>query len=297
MFYYIQEVSDYLTPPVAALFLLGILWRRCNETGAFWGGMVGFTLGALRLILALFYREPHCDRPDERPSFIKDVHFMYVAAILFWVSALVTVVVSLCTPPPTKEQIRTTTLWGLNKRKRLKRPENERAGEVLNALKPLNNAILNGDSLLGKQEAREHPNKHNGIEGNHENAQPSNGHAITASDTSETHRPVQNGCHSPISDPKMAEEGAGRGVRDGEEEAEGCSGGGGGAESGKYLRVLEWFCGFQEKPTKAQVITVQEQEEIVDELLHEPPRTRIILNIALVVICSLGIFLFIYFSL
>uniref|UniRef100_A0A665W3W7 Solute carrier family 5 member 3 n=1 Tax=Echeneis naucrates TaxID=173247 RepID=A0A665W3W7_ECHNA len=98
MFYYIQEVSDYLTPPIAALFLLGVLCHRCNETGAFCGGMVGFALGALRLVLAFVYREPHCGQPDERPSFIKDVHFMYVAAILFWVSALVTVAVSL-TPP------------------------------------------------------------------------------------------------------------------------------------------------------------------------------------------------------
>uniref|UniRef100_A0A8C9YVE1 Sodium/myo-inositol cotransporter n=1 Tax=Sander lucioperca TaxID=283035 RepID=A0A8C9YVE1_SANLU len=162
MFYYIQEVTDYLTPPIAALFLLAILWRRCNETGAFWGGMVGFALGVLRLILALVYREPHCDQPDERPSFIKDVHFMYVAAILFWVSASVVVVVSLCTPPPRNEQIKTTTLWGLNKRRRLKPQEKEKAGEDITALKPLN-----------------HPDELSGIEASHENAQPSNVHAIT----------------------------------------------------------------------------------------------------------------------
>ncbi|KAJ8388529.1 hypothetical protein AAFF_G00132430, partial [Aldrovandia affinis] len=34
MYLYIQEVADYLTPPIAALFLLGVFWRRCNETGA-----------------------------------------------------------------------------------------------------------------------------------------------------------------------------------------------------------------------------------------------------------------------
>lgn len=286
MFYYIQEVSDYLTPPIAALFLLGVLWRRCNETGAFWGGMVGFTLGASRLVLALVYREPHCDQRDERPSFIKDVHFMYVAAILFWVSALVTVVVSLCTPPPRTEQIRTTTLWGLNKRERLKQQEKEKAGEDVNALKPLNRAVLNG-----KEKCEVHPNKHNGIEANHENAQPSNGHVITASDI-ETNRPIQNGFHSPISDPKIVEEGEGRG---GEEEV-GCFGEGE-VEGGRCMKVLEWVCGFQEKPSKTQVITEQEQEKMAEELLHQPPRTRILLNMSLVVICCVGIFLFIYFSL
>ncbi|XP_031707894.1 sodium/myo-inositol cotransporter-like [Anarrhichthys ocellatus] len=245
IFYYIQEVTDYLTPPVAAIFLLAVLWHRCNETGAFWGGVVGFVLGAARLILALVYREPRCDQPDERPSFIKDVHFMYVAAILFWTSALVTVVVSLCTPPPRKEQIRSTTLWGLNKWKGLKH-------------------------------------------GDHKNAQPSNNHAMEASDI-ETH------LHSPISDLKMVDEGEGGGLRVGKEEEGGCLGGG--VEGGRCMKALVCLCGFKEQPTEAQVITVQEQEKIVDELLHEPPRTRILLNTALVVICSVGIFLFIYFSL
>lgn len=298
MFYYIQEVSDYLTPPIAALFLLGVLWHRCNETGAFWGGMVGFVLGALRLVLAFAYREPTCNQPDERPSFIKDVHFMYVAVILFWVTALVTIVVSLCTPPPTKEQIKTTTLWGLNKRRRLKQQEMEKIGEDITALKPLNHANLNGDRSLGEEKCQDQPNKHNGIDANHENAQPSNGHAVIDSDT-ETQCQIQNGCHSRIYDPKMEGEGEERGVRDGEvvvEEEEGCFGGGG-AEGGRCVKALEWFCGFQENPSKAQVITVQEQERIVEELLHEPPRTRIILNIGLVVISSIGIFLFIYFTL
>lgn len=295
MFYYIQEVSDYLTPPIAALFLLGVLWRRCNETGAFWGGMVGFTLGTLRLVLAFVYREPHCGQPDERPSFIKDVHFMYVAVVLFWVTALVAVVVSLCTPPPRREQIRNTTLWGLNKRKKLEQQQKEKTGGDGTALKPLNHSILNGNSLLGKDECLDHPDKHNDIEANHENALPSNGHAITTSGI-KTHGPNQNGCHSPITDLKMVQEG--EGVRDGEEEEEGCFGGGGeGVESGWCMKALVWLCGFQDKPSKAQVITLQEQEKVMDELLHEPPRTRIILNIGLVVISSVAIFIFIYFSL
>lgn len=292
MFYYIQEVSDYLTPPVASLFLLGVLWHRCNETGAFWGVMVGFGLGALRLVLAFVYREPPCNQPDSRPSFIKDFHFMYVAAVLFWVSALVTVVVSLCTPPPTKEQIRTTTLWGLNKRKH-KQQECEKNGTDITALKPLNQAVLNGNSLLDEEKYQDHPNKLNGIEASRENAQPSNGHTITARNL-ETHCQIQNGCHSPISDLKMAEEGDGREVRDREEKDESCLGGG--LWSGRCMKVLEWFCGLQDDLSKDQVVTSQEQEKITDELLHEPPRSRLILNIGLVLVSSVTVFLFVYFS-
>ncbi|KAF3706235.1 Sodium/myo-inositol cotransporter [Channa argus] len=284
MFYYIQEVSDYLTPPIAALFLLGVLWNRCNETGAFWGGMVGFVLGALRLILAFVYHKPHCNQPDERPSFIKDVHFMYVATILFWVSALVTVVVSLCTPPPKKEQIGTTTLWGLNKRRRLKVQEKQKAGAAtLQLLK------LKGTSVVDEEKSQHHPNKLNGIEASHEIARLSQSHMVIAN-VIESNHSIQNGCHTLISEPKTVEEGEGKGVRD-EEKKDGCFGGGG------VKRVLDCLCGFQEKLTEAPVVAVQEQEKTLDELLYEPPRTRIILNTGLVVICSIGIFLFIYFSL
>uniref|UniRef100_A0A8C6WS46 Sodium/myo-inositol cotransporter n=1 Tax=Neogobius melanostomus TaxID=47308 RepID=A0A8C6WS46_9GOBI len=97
---YIQEVAGYLTPPIAALFLLGVFWKR-------------FTLGALRLVLAFIFRPGRCDQPDTRPLFITRVHYMYVAAVLFWFSGFVAVFVSLCTAPPDVEQVRTTTIWGL----------------------------------------------------------------------------------------------------------------------------------------------------------------------------------------
>ena len=31
VFIYIQEVTNYLAPPVAAAYLIAILWPRCNE--------------------------------------------------------------------------------------------------------------------------------------------------------------------------------------------------------------------------------------------------------------------------
>ena len=55
MYLYIQEVADYLTPPVAALFLLAIFWKRCNEQGAFYGGMAGFILGRARVCVFCLY--------------------------------------------------------------------------------------------------------------------------------------------------------------------------------------------------------------------------------------------------
>ncbi|CAL9698699.1 unnamed protein product [Knipowitschia caucasica] len=235
MFYYIQEVCDYLTPPIAAMFLLAVLWHRCNETGAFWGALIGFVLGTIRLTLAFIYREPHCDQPDNRPRFIKDVHFMYVAAVLFWISALVTVIVSLITPPPTKEQIRKSTFWGLRNRKKLNQQEMS-GNNNSNALKPLNPSQCNGNAN-------------------------SNGH-ITI-DT----------C------PKQEER------RDKV------------VENSKCLLAVNWFCGIKEDPTSTHVPSEQELKKVVDELLYESPRMKVVLNIALVIICGVGVFLFVYFTL
>lgn len=289
MFYYIQEVSDYLTPPIAALFLLGVLWHRCNETGAFWGGMVGFALGVLRLVLAFVYREPHCNQPDKRPSFIKDVHFMYVAVILFWVSALVMVVVSLCTPPPKKEQIQSTTLWGLNKRKRLKSQGRTDGGDASNALKPLKHENLNEMCSFCEEKLQVHPNKHQRDKTTNEATQTNNYELIN-------YCPAENDCHLPTYDHMVEEEVKARAVVDGDDEDVGYFGGTA-VEGGRCVRALEWICGFQVKASKAKVITVQDQERIMDELLYEPPQIKIILNIALFMVSSVGIFLFIYFSL
>lgn len=283
MFYYIQEVTDYLTPPIASLFLISILWHRCNETGAFWGGMVGFALGALRLGLAFIYREPHCDQPDERPFFIKDVHFMYVAAILFWVSGFVAVIVSLCTPPPKKEQIRNTTLWGFNRRKKLKLQEEERNGQGSCALKPLSSGFQNCSPV--EETCQDHPSS---FEAGHTITQPSDSHADATRDN-ET-KPFHSGPQAETSDHKT-ETIEVRGMAD-REEAAGCFTE---VDGGLCVKVLKCLCGL-EKPSRDTVLPVQEQEKTVDELLHESPRVALMLNIGLVAIMSAGVFLFIYFS-
>ena len=48
LFNYIQAITSYLAPPVCAVFLLGLFWPRCNETGAFWSLMAGLVVGIAR---------------------------------------------------------------------------------------------------------------------------------------------------------------------------------------------------------------------------------------------------------
>ena len=68
--------------------------------------MGGMSVGIFRLILELFHKEPHCGEIDLRPVYISKVHYMYVALILFVLSAAIVVVISLLTDPPTQEMVR-----------------------------------------------------------------------------------------------------------------------------------------------------------------------------------------------
>jgi len=112
LFIYIQEISLYLTPQVAAVYLLAILWPRSNEQGTFWGLMVGLVMGLVRLIMIFVYPGPEaCGDPDTRPPFLKDFHYMYYGIVLFWTTALVTCVISLLTNRPEYSKLYRTTYW------------------------------------------------------------------------------------------------------------------------------------------------------------------------------------------
>lgn len=51
IFQYIQEAFAYIVPPVVAIFILGMFWRRGNRHAAFWTLIGGHTLSALIFIL------------------------------------------------------------------------------------------------------------------------------------------------------------------------------------------------------------------------------------------------------
>uniref|UniRef100_A0A674JT21 Sodium/mannose cotransporter SLC5A10 n=1 Tax=Terrapene triunguis TaxID=2587831 RepID=A0A674JT21_9SAUR len=82
LYIYIQSVTSCLAPPITAVFALAVFWRRANEQGAFWGLMLGLALGLARMGLEFAYPLPRCGVPDERPSLVKDVHYLHFAILL-----------------------------------------------------------------------------------------------------------------------------------------------------------------------------------------------------------------------
>nr|XP_055071449.1 sodium/myo-inositol cotransporter [Misgurnus anguillicaudatus] len=268
MYLYIQEMAGYLTPPIAALFLLGVFWKRCNETGAFWGGMTGFTLGTTRLILGFVYREPRCDQPDERPFFITHVHYMYIAAGLFWISGMVAVIVSLCTSPPEKDKIQRTTIWGLRELKKLTVTERK---EIYKLDK---NQSCNSDFKKDVPEDVQNERCLDGADIKLLTPSTCDQDPKTPSTASTPMELYSNG-HAELLNQNSESR----------------------CDDESCLQVFDWICRHKQNTSAAQPKIIEEDEATVCEMLHEPPKIKFVLNCGLIVVCSLGIFMFVYFSL
>ena len=103
IYIYLQSVQAYISPPIAAVFILGILWKRVNAKGAIWSLITGAIVGAFRLIVELLFKAGKISG-----SFWKVIaltNFLHFAIFLFLVSVIVLVVVSLLTEKPDREQI------------------------------------------------------------------------------------------------------------------------------------------------------------------------------------------------
>ncbi|XP_004645555.1 sodium/glucose cotransporter 1 [Octodon degus] len=99
LFDYIQSITSYLGPPIAAVFLLSIFCKRVNEPGAFWGMILGFLIGIARMITEFIYGTGSCMEPSNCPTIICGVHYLYFAIILFVISVITILGISLITKP------------------------------------------------------------------------------------------------------------------------------------------------------------------------------------------------------
>jgi SSS family solute:Na+ symporter len=100
LYKYLQSVQAYIAPPIAAVFLLGLFWKRLNAAGAMASLLSGFVLGMGRLVLEL-----NRDSLSGLLHAYATINFLNFAAILFLICAAILVVVSLMTKPPTAEKV------------------------------------------------------------------------------------------------------------------------------------------------------------------------------------------------
>nr|XP_012619482.1 low affinity sodium-glucose cotransporter isoform X1 [Microcebus murinus] len=99
LIHYTESISSYLGPPIAAVFLLAIFCKRVNEQGAFWGLIIGFVMGLVRMIADFVYGTGSCLYASDCPTIFCGVHYLYFAIILFFGTILVVLGISLLTKP------------------------------------------------------------------------------------------------------------------------------------------------------------------------------------------------------
>ncbi len=126
---YLQNVQGYLAPPITAVFLLGLFWRRINATGAFWGLIVGFVLGMAKLVIEAIVST---NGITEGPlAAIAQFNFLYYSGVLLLISVAVIVGLSLLTAAPDEGRTRGVTWAGLSAEDRVAIRESWNKWDVL----------------------------------------------------------------------------------------------------------------------------------------------------------------------
>jgi len=100
LFVYVQMISSYLQPPIAAIYVLGVFFKRANEFGVFWSLIVGLIIGLSRMTIDVFWPRPSCmdmqvsGTIDLRPEITKHFPFLYFSVFLFLTTITICLVLS-----------------------------------------------------------------------------------------------------------------------------------------------------------------------------------------------------------
>ena len=114
VYIYLQSVQAYISPPIAAVFLAGILSRRVQAVGALSALMFGALLGSLKfgseLLIAMARNHESAAAlvSSLEPLGLRALagfNFLHFAAVLFVISLLILGVFAFVAPPPDAEQL------------------------------------------------------------------------------------------------------------------------------------------------------------------------------------------------
>jgi SSS family solute:Na+ symporter len=103
LYQYLQKIQAYISPPIAAVFLLGVFFKRLNGRGALASLYAGFVLGVARLTLEFGSNAAGWRLGPIAP--LVEMNFLHFAICLFAVCVGVLVAVSLATPAAPAAQL------------------------------------------------------------------------------------------------------------------------------------------------------------------------------------------------
>jgi len=110
LYEYLQQVQGLLAPGIAAVFFMGVFYKRATPKAGMWGLIVGFVLGMLRLFVNIFGKSLSHDSIIYQ-AFI-GTNWLHYTIFLFFLSILLIVVISMFTPKARPEQLASLTFGG-----------------------------------------------------------------------------------------------------------------------------------------------------------------------------------------
>lgn len=113
LYQYLQSVQGYLAPPITAVFLLGVFWKRMNSAGATWALGIGFLCGIAKLTIQAIFGEGKVENPAFLAA-IADFNFLYATGVLLLISVIVMILASYMTAEPAEEKTRGLTYGSIH---------------------------------------------------------------------------------------------------------------------------------------------------------------------------------------
>jgi SSS family solute:Na+ symporter len=167
LYVYLQSVQGYLSPAIAALFLLGVFWKRATAPAALWAFVIGVVGGFTRLAADLVMRDEgtvvaHLKQQLYQRAISSEqyaaaiapirarhglifnfwnIHWLYYTQILFGVTVGLVILLSLMTPAPGADRMR-FTWYGASPAERSATRDSWGAAEVVLSLIVLGAVLL-----------------------------------------------------------------------------------------------------------------------------------------------------------
>jgi len=110
IFHYLQSIQAYISPPIAAVFLLGLFYKWINAKGAIVTLWAGFAVGIFRLVMEFMSNSGSITVSEGGLlAYFLSINFLHFALFLFLFCAAVLMIVSKMTSPQPEASLELVT--------------------------------------------------------------------------------------------------------------------------------------------------------------------------------------------
>lgn len=110
LYEYLQQVQGLLAPGIAAVFFMGVFYKKATPKAGMWGLIVGFVIGMTRLVTNIFSSNFSSD--SWFYYVMVDVNWLHFTVFLFILTIVLIVLISLVTEKASLEKISSLTYGG-----------------------------------------------------------------------------------------------------------------------------------------------------------------------------------------